>query len=284
MNTNDLKIFEAVAAHGSFTRAAELTNTVQSNVTARIKSLEDEFGMHLLTRTSRRVELTAAGKKLLQYSKQIGRLIEAAKQDITKADQVIGQLHIGCIETTVVLKIPGIINHFTDHYPDVELEFTAGLTSTMVNDVLNYRLDAAFVPAPIASPELAQRVVKEDRLVIVTAKKGPGLEALLARTPVKIIVFDQGCSFRARLESWLSSKGVTNYKCTILNTMEGIINFVEAGIGITILAEDVIRQFYPKRKLTTYPIHSEVGTMTTVLVYRKEEPMGKALKAFVEMY
>src|SRR5882757_9839790 len=113
MNTNDLKIFEAVAAHGSFTKAAELTNTVQSNVTARIKSLEDEFGMHMLTRTSRRVELTAAGRKLLRYSRQIGRLSDAAKHEITKADQVMRQWHIGCIETTVVLKIPASINHIT---------------------------------------------------------------------------------------------------------------------------------------------------------------------------
>ena len=62
MNTNDLKIFEAVAASGSFTKAAAAMFTVQSNVTARIKNLEEEFGTELFTRTSRKVELTPAGR------------------------------------------------------------------------------------------------------------------------------------------------------------------------------------------------------------------------------
>ena len=56
MNTTDLKIFEAVASHGSFTKAAEEMYTVQSNVTARIKSLEEEFKISFFKRTSRSVE------------------------------------------------------------------------------------------------------------------------------------------------------------------------------------------------------------------------------------
>ena len=230
MNTSDLKIFEAVAAHGSFTKAADEMFTVQSNVTARIKSLEEEFKTSFFKRTSRSVELTAAGKAFMQFSKEINHLVEEVKQGLSDSAQLTGSLKIGCIETT-----------------------------------------------------LAPRVVKEDRLVIVTAKDHPGLSDLKKR-PVKIVVFDQGCSYRARLELWLASRGVVNYQCTVVNTMEGIVNFVEAGIGITLLPADLISQFYYNRKLKTYPVKGALGALTTVIIYRKDVPQSKAMKAFVDLF
>lgn len=101
MNINDLKLFMAVAFHRNFTKAAEASYTVQSNVTARIKSLEEEFDTKLFLRTSRKVELTSAGETLLHYSKQIINLIEGAKISIGKNDIVNGQIKIGFLETTM---------------------------------------------------------------------------------------------------------------------------------------------------------------------------------------
>jgi DNA-binding transcriptional LysR family regulator len=101
MNTHDLKIFEAVATTGSFTKAAQTMFTVQSNVTVRIKNLEVEFGTALFNRTSRKVTLTSAGETLLHYSKQIGHLVQEAKENIENSNQVSGHLKIGCIETTM---------------------------------------------------------------------------------------------------------------------------------------------------------------------------------------
>ncbi|HEX8022412.1 LysR family transcriptional regulator [Mucilaginibacter sp.] len=284
MNTNDLKIFEAVAANGSFTKAAEAMFTVQSNVTARIKNLEEEFGADLFTRTSRKVALTSAGETLMQYSKQIDHLMQEAKKDIKKFNQVSGSLKIGCIETTMAFKVPDILSRFTEAYPDVDLEFKSQMRSELITDVINYKLDAAFISAPINSPELEQLHIKEEQLVILAPAQGPELRELLATQPLKIIVFDQGCVFRARLEAWLNAKGIIQYKSIVLNSLEGIINFVEAGLGISILPAELIEQYYAGRKLKTHTLNKELGTMSTVLIYRKNVPQSRALKAFVEMY
>lgn len=284
MNTNDLKIFEAVAANGSFTKAAESMFTVQSNVTARIKSLEEEFGTELFTRTSRKVELTAAGQTLMQYSKQVGHLIEEAKKDIQNADQVKGHIKIGCIETTMALKAPGIINHFADTYPEVELEFRSGMAGSLISDVMNYKLDAAFVPAPVNIPELEQVMIKEEQLVILAPASIKKIDDAIAVSPLKIVVFDQGCIFRSRLESWLGSKGIIRYKSIVVNSIEGIINFVEAGLGVSILPEEVISQYYSNRKINTFAMNKEIGTMATVLITRRDVPQSRALKAFMGMY
>ncbi|WP_295713785.1 LysR family transcriptional regulator [Mucilaginibacter sp.] len=284
MNTHDLKIFEAVAFNGSFTKAAEAMFTVQSNVTARIKNLEEEFGADLFTRSSRKVTLTSAGETLMHYCKQISHLVDEAKKDIMKANQITGQLKIGCIETTMALKVPDILNKFSNAYPDVEMEFKSEMRHGLISDVINYKLDAAFVSGPINSPELEQIHIKEEQLVILASARRFKLEEILANHPLKIIVFDQGCIFRARLESWLSAKGIINYKSIVVNSLEGIINFVEADLGISILPTELIDQYYAGRKLTTFAINKELGTMTTVLAFRKNIPQSRALKAFIEMY
>ncbi|CAG5072725.1 HTH-type transcriptional regulator YofA [Dyadobacter sp. CECT 9623] len=284
MNTNDLKIFEAVAETGSFTKAAAAMFTVQSNVTARIKSLEEEFGAELFSRTSRKVELTAAGKTLMQYCKQISNLIAEAKSDVQSSTRVSGSLRIGCIETTMALKVPEMINHFEEHFPDVDLTFKSDMRNALINDVLNFNLDAAFVSGPINLSGLDQIRIREEQLVIVTASKGPNMEELLAKQPVKIVVFGQGCIFRARLESWLSSKGIVHYKSTVLNSIEGIINFVEAGLGMTILPEEVVSQYYAGRKIISNALDKQLGTMITVLIFRQDKTQSAALKAFIDMY
>lgn len=284
MHTNDLKIFEAVAETGSFTKAASRMFTVQSNVTARIKSLEEEFDTKLFSRTSRKVELTSEGMILMQYCKQIQHLVEEAKHTIRSGESVRGCLKIGCIETTMVLKAPEILKTFEEQYPDIDLEFKSDTRDSLIAGVLDYSLDAAFVSAPIIANGLEKINIKEEQLVILTSSKGPQLQTLLEKTPLKIVVFDDGCIFRERFESWLSHKGVMNYKSTVLNSFEGIVNFVEAGLGVSILPEEIVSRYYGGRAIKTYALNKQLGTMNTVLVFRKDGPQSKALQCFIDMH
>ena len=284
MNINDLKIFEAVAESGSFTKAASMTFTVQSNVTARIKSLEEEFDTKLFSRTSRKVELTSEGMILMQYSRQIQHLMEEAKHDIRSGENIRGNLKIGCIETTMALKVPEILNTFDEKYPDIELEFKSDSRDSILSDVLDYALDAAFVAAPVNAKGLEKICIKEEKLVILASSKGPSLQTLIEKEPLKIVVFDEGCIFRERLESWLSHKGILNYKSTVLNSIEGMINFVEAGLGVSILPEEVVSKYYAGREIKTYGLNKQLGTMNTILVFRKDGPQSRALQCFIDMH
>ncbi len=284
MNTNDLKIFEAVATSKSFTKAASVMFTVQSNVTARIKSLEDEFGTELFSRSSRKVELTSAGHALMPFVKQIGRLVAEARNSLLSADQVSGSLKVGCIETTLALKVPGMLSSFSEKYPDVDLEFKSQMRNVLIDQVVNMDLDAAFVSAPVNIKGLDQIKIKEEQLVIITSSNGVDLSELLNSQPLKTVVFGEGCIFRTRLESYLSSKGIVHYKSTVVNSIEGIINFVEAGLGISIFPEELISEYYASRAIKSYNLNRQLGTMNTVLVFRKDEQQSKALKEFIKMY
>lgn len=97
-------------------------------------------------------------------------------------------------------------------------------------------------------------------------------------------MFDQGCVFRARLESWLVSKGIGQYHKTVMNSIEGVINFIESGIGFSVLPAEIISTFYKRRKIKPFPLPKELGLMRTILVYKKEVPPSPALKAFLSLY
>jgi DNA-binding transcriptional LysR family regulator len=283
MNTNDLKLFEAVARNSSFTKAAEEMFTVQSNVTARIKNLEEEFGASLFFRSSRKVELTAAGERLIQYSKKINHLIDEAKRSMGESHPVKGQIKIGFLETMMTIKGPEFVNQLAHKFPFVDLEFRSATCESLINDVINYKLDAAFVPAPLNIPELEQLHIKDEEVVAVAPADCESLEDLLNRTPLKAIVFDQGCIFRARLESWLVSNGISQYHKTVINSIEGVVNFIESGIGFSFLPGEIISTFYSGRKIKTFTLPRELGLMATILIFRKDVPRSPALKAFIEL-
>ncbi|MBD1426667.1 LysR family transcriptional regulator [Sphingobacterium arenae] len=284
MNTNDLKLFEAVALHGNFTKAAEAMYTVQSNVTARIKNLEEEFGATLFLRTSRKVELTSAGKKVLLCCKQINNLIENTKFAVGKDDKIKGQLKVGFLETTMALKGPDLINELAEKFPLIDIDFTSAMRDKLIEDVLNFKLDAAFIPMPIFAEELEKVVINEERIVIVAPERFNNVDELLKQPRPRAIVFDQGCFFRTRLEAWLVNKNITNYNKTVMNSMEGVINFIESGIGFSLLPSEIISAFYKDRKIKTFPLPAEIGKIKNVLVYRKDNLSSPVLNAFIGLF
>lgn len=284
MNTNDLKLFEAVAVTGNFTKAAEAMFTVQSNVTARIKNLEEEFGATLFLRTSRKVELTPAGRTLLQYTKQINNLIDAAKLSIGESENIKGQLKIGFIETTMALKGPGLVTELAEKFPLIELDFKSAMREVLINDVKNYRLDAAFIPAASFIDGLVQIHIMDEKIVAVAPMVFKSLDEILGQKQIKTIVFDQGCFFRARLETWLLSNDIINYHKTEMNSIEGVINFIESGIGFGFLPKEIVSTFYSTRKIKMFPLPKEIGNMKTILIYRKENLSSPVLKAFINLF
>jgi DNA-binding transcriptional LysR family regulator len=69
-----------------------------------------------------------------------------------------------------------------------------------------------------------------------------------------------------------------------MNSIEGVVNFIETGIGFSFLPKEIISTFYSNRKIKTFPLPKELGMMTTVLIYKKNIPLSLALKAFLSLY
>src|ERR1700687_6144376 len=131
MDAADLRVFQSVSSTGSMSKSALELNTVQSTVTARIKSLEDEVGFALFERTNRGVTLTAAGTRLLTFAARAAGLLEDARRAVADEGPPSGALAIGSLETTAALHLPPILAAFAGAYPAVDLSLRAGANGAL---------------------------------------------------------------------------------------------------------------------------------------------------------
>ncbi|MDA1558211.1 LysR family transcriptional regulator, partial [Bacillus cereus] len=195
MELRDLQIFKSVAEKGSVSSAAKELNYVQSNVTARIKQLENELKTPLFYRHKRGMTLTAEGRKMLVYVSKILQDVDELKQVFLDSETPSGILKIGTVET--VSTLPTILSSYYKSYPNVDLSLQAGLTEELIREVLDHQLDGAFISGPIKHPLIEQYDVSTEKLMLVTQNKAFHIEEF---TTTPLLVFNQGCGYRSKLE------------------------------------------------------------------------------------
>ncbi len=267
---NDLRIFSAVAEEASISKAAEKLNYVQSNVTTRIRQLEDRLGVSLFNRQSRGVSLTSAGRQLQDYAIRILALAAEAERAVQEREAPAGTLSIGSMETTAAIRLPELLANYHQSFPDVELQVVTGTSEELLARVIAYKLDAALVGGAVEHPELESEQVFQEELVLAVPT-GTDLDTLRKRT---VLVFRRGCSYRARLEQWLRDEGLVPFQVMEFGTVEGIIGCVRAGMGIALLPRGVFRN---EMGLELRSLPTTVAHITTFLVRRRNTMVTRAL-------
>src|SRR5580765_6584291 len=167
MDAADLRMFQSVASTGSMNKAALELNTVQSNVTARIRTLEDEIGLALFEHSNRGVTLTAAGRRLLPFAARAARLLDDAKRAVADEGTPAGTLMVGSLETTAALRLSPILAEFAAAHAAVDLSLRTGTSCELVDQVLGRSLEGAFVCGPVNHPDLLVEQFFREELVIL---------------------------------------------------------------------------------------------------------------------
>jgi LysR family transcriptional regulator, cell division regulator len=282
MDAADLRVFEAVARLGGMSRAAAELNTVQSNVTGRIRQLEDELGTPLFQRHSRGVTLTAAGRRLLPYAARARRLLADARRAVLDDGRPQGQLTVGSLETTAALRLSPLLSAYAAAWPEVDLVLTTGTSCELVDGVLGHQLEGALVCGPIDHPELDEQTVFREQLVMVTSPAVRTLDQLRAQERLKIVVLRAGCSYRQRLESVLATRGIVGVRLLEFGTLESILACVGAGIGVTLLPRIVVERAARDGRVILHDLATAEGEADTVFIRRRDAFVSSALAAFLE--
>ena len=283
MDADDLRILESVARNGSMNRAATELNTVQSNVTARIRFLEEELGLRLFRRHSRGVEPTEAGLRLLPYASRVRQLLQEANAAAREDGVPKGTLRLGTLETTAALRLPAVLAAYAQAYPAVGLVVTTGTSAELVAGVIEHRLDGAFVAGPIRHADLIEEGLFREELMLVSARSVKTIEDLVAIRDLKIIVFRVGCSYRQRLETILNRIGVQSVQAVEFGSLDAIIGCVAAGIGVTLLPKGVLARACQDAHVAMHELPPEQAQVDTVFVRRSDTYSTSALTAFLEM-
>jgi DNA-binding transcriptional LysR family regulator len=279
MEISELKIFLAVARQGSISRAAEELNYVQSNVTTRIKQLEERLGTALFHRKSKGVCLTASGQTLRGYAERIVQLTREAHDALSDDAVPQGPLAISSMETTAAVRLPGLLADYHRRYPHVALNLVTAPSAESFKKLLDYQVEGAFVAGEIHQQSVEVRDVFEEELVLVAPQETDPL----TMESLKILVFRPGCSYRACLESWLRQNGRLEYHSVELGSIEGIIACVGAGMGISILPRSVVDRPHLIQNCALHELPEPIARMTTRFVWRRHEKASSALQAFRDL-
>ena len=149
MDLSDLRIFRAVVEAGGITAAARQLHRVQSNVTTRVRQLEENLGVELFIREGKKLHLSPAGQVLLDYADRLLTLADEARSAVQDPSPR-GLFRLGAMESTAAVRLPGPLAEYHRRYPQVTLELHTGNPQQLATAILAGELDAALVAEPVA--------------------------------------------------------------------------------------------------------------------------------------
>ena len=260
-----LEIFCAVACEAGVTRAAERLQRVQSNVTTRVRQLEEELGSALFLREGKRMALTPEGEIFLGYAQQLLALAEEARQAL-QPSQPQGRLRLGAMESTAASRLPGPLAQFHGQWPGVALELSTGASQGLLDRLRAHTLDAVLIawpPGQPSDPALdAVPVFCEELLLALPADHAP-ISGPQEVQPGTLAAFERGCSYRHIAQQWLAAR-TPPLQWLELGSYHAILACVAAGNCVGVVPRSVLELARTPPALHLHPLQS----VDTLLVRR----------------
>jgi len=269
LDLDSLEIFRSVAREGGVIRAAARLNRVQSNVTTRIKQLEERLGVALFRRQGRSLVLSTEGHSLLVHAERLLRLADEAESELREGP-ARGVFRLGTLESTAGSRLPVILSRYHRQHPSVVIELSTGTSGALVQRVLDFRVEAAFVSEPFTATGLQTLPVFDEELVLITAKGHAKVTRAADLGRSTILAFAQGCSYRKRLEDWFGAADVLPERVLEFGSYPAIIACVAAGTGCAIVPRSVLLAQRATRDVLQHALPERVRHNRTHLVWSGE--------------
>jgi DNA-binding transcriptional LysR family regulator len=251
---------------------------VQSNVTTRVKQIEERLGTRLFNREGRKLVLSAEGRLLLAYAERLLSLSSEA-QAAVKGRGPHGVLKIGALESTAATRLPTLLARYHRAHPAVGVELATGTTAALVERVLRGELEAAFVAEPFAAAGLERRHVFTEELVLISAKEAPRIATAADAARHTLLAFAAGCAYRRRLETWLGRANRAAARVMEYGSYHAIVACAAAGAGIAVVPKSVLHLTGMEAQLAVHPLPAKMAQAKTMLVWRRGH-RSSALDAF----
>lgn len=268
MDIAELQIFKAVAEQGGVNKAALALHRVPSNVTTRLKQLENRLGAKLFHRHGRRLVLSSEGKILLTYAEQVLRLCTEA-QAAVKGNSPRGVLQLGSLESTAATRLPPILSRYHLAYPAVRVELVTGTTGALVKKVLSEEIETAFVADPFTATGLETEVAFTEELVLITSNSFPKIRTPKDISAATVLAFTSGCSYRRTLEAWLGRFKVVPSVVMEYGSYHAIVACAAAGGGIAVVPRSVLGAIGAESQVSAHPLPARIAQAKTRLIWRR---------------
>jgi DNA-binding transcriptional LysR family regulator len=288
MEVRQLQIFRTLAEELNFTRTAEKVHTVQSNVTAQIKSLEEELGVPLFDRLGRRVALTDAGRRFQPFAEQALAAMEQGQRAIQAGAEPSGPLRIGAPESVLTYRLPLVVRAFRKRFPHVELIFRPYSDASLALKLESGKFDLAIHMADLPpNPSLECLRLRTERVFLLADPDHP-----LAAQPVvrpadlagqALLLTESGCGYRLKLDRVLSLQNVRPGNVTEFSSVEAIKQCVAAGMGLALLPAIVVAHELRQNQIKALHWAGPSLDIATHILWHKDKWVSPAMQAFVEL-
>lgn len=288
---DQLRILKAIAAEGSFKRAADSLFVSQPAVSLQVQNLERQLNVPLFDRGGRRAQLTEAGHLLLTYGEKILSLCQETCRAIEDLQNLQGgTLIVGASQTTGTYLLPRMIGMFRDKYQEVAVQLHVHSTRRTAWSVANGQIDLALVGGEVP-PELQESLeiipYAVDELALILPVSHPLAEKETIQKEelynLQFITLDSQSTIRKVIDQILTRSGIDSRRLKVemeLNSIEAIKNAVQSGLGVAFVSVSAIEKELQIGVLTTVKIDRVVVNRILSLIYNPNRYRSKAAEAF----
>lgn len=281
-----LRLFEAVARHQSFTRAAEESNLSQPAVSIQVKRLEENVGLPIFEQVGKRITLTEAGKELYSASKDVlGRLAELDVAIDSLSGEVGGALRVTAV-TSAKYFLPHLLGAFLRRYPAVEPKLMVANRSSLLERIGDNEDDLYVMGHVPEDLDVAEYPFLENIISVVASPNHPLANkrkiSLKQLTEERFLVRESGSGNRKVVEELFEKEGLSINPYMELGSAEAIKQGVMAGLGISALSLHNLRLEIAAGQVVVLKVEGFPLRRRWNVVHRKDKNLSPAAISFVE--
>ncbi len=284
LTLRQLKVFESVARHLNYTRAAEELHLTQPAVSMQVKQLEDQLGIALLEQLGKRIHLTDAGHEVLAYARTITQQLDELEGILNRLKGLSGGRLRIAVATTANYFIPTLLGTFSRRYPDVTVSLDITNRETLLRDLSENTVDLVIMGQPPAELDVEAQAFMDNPLVVVAppdhplaGKKRIPLSRLQEET---FLVRESGSGTRIAMERFFAGRGMRLKTGMEVGSNEAIKQSVQAGLGLGLLSRATIGQELALKRLVVLDIAEFPIMRHWYVVHRRGKRLSAPAEAF----
>lgn len=281
-----LKVFEAVARHLSFSRAAEELHLTQPAVSMQVKQLEEQAGLPLTEMIGKKVYLTEAGEEIARHARRIAQQLREAEEALDALKGVRGgRLAIGVISTAKYFA-PRLLAEFKHRHPGVELQLGVYNRETVVRKLADNEIDLAIMGQPPQDFPTVAEAFADHPLVIIAAPDHP-LAKMKQVAPALLneetfVIREPGSGTRAAMERFFADVGIMPKHRMELISNETLKQAVMAGLGLAFISAHTVSLECEVGRLVVLPVDGTPIVRRWFVVHRAEKTLLPVAETFRE--
>jgi LysR family transcriptional regulator, transcription activator of glutamate synthase operon len=285
VDLHQLRSFAAVARQRHFTRAAAELHIGQPAVSQHIRRLEAELGVALLTRTTRTVELTEAGRLMLERAERALGELDAGVAELAELKGLMrGRLTIGAMQWLEPYDLAAALATFNQLHPAIDIRVVEEVAPRMLQAVHGDELDVAFLPIETGLPPgLSGELLFEDELVLVVAEDHPLARRehvqLAALREEPFVFLREGTGLRRAVEVAAHAAGFEPRARFETNELSRVLALVARGLGVSVVSKAVADS--AAEPLVAVPLRPAMSRQVG-LVWRTDRRLTPAANAFLK--